>query len=198
MLTIDGSVGEGGGQILRTTLSLSLITQTPVRITSIRKGRARPGLMRQHLTSVQAAAQIGRAEVRGHPDAGLLAADGDEPAGDPRPEQRAGASEAVAVGGHLESGAAVMAEAEVDLRVGHGEPRDELGDVRGLRRVALEELEPGRQVEQQIGHLDRGAGGRADLRYRQPATGLVRDPRRGQVLGAPRGQHDPRDAGDRR
>ncbi|WP_437632032.1 RNA 3'-terminal phosphate cyclase [Sorangium sp. So ce854] len=65
MLTIDGSVGEGGGQILRTTLSLSLITQTPVRITSIRKGRARPGLMRQHLTSVQAAAQIGRAEVSG-------------------------------------------------------------------------------------------------------------------------------------
>ncbi|XYH95958.1 RNA 3'-terminal phosphate cyclase [Sorangium sp. So ce1128] len=65
MLTIDGSVGEGGGQILRTTLSLSLIAQTPVRITSIRKGRARPGLMRQHLTSVQAAAQIGRAEVSG-------------------------------------------------------------------------------------------------------------------------------------
>ncbi|WP_433929465.1 RNA 3'-terminal phosphate cyclase [Sorangium cellulosum] len=65
MLTIDGSVGEGGGQILRTTLSLSLITQTPVRITSIRKGRARPGLMRQHLTSVQAAAQVGRAEVSG-------------------------------------------------------------------------------------------------------------------------------------
>ncbi|WP_437687429.1 RNA 3'-terminal phosphate cyclase [Sorangium sp. So ce176] len=65
MLTIDGSAGEGGGQILRTTLSLSLITQTPVRITSIRKGRARPGLMRQHLTSVQAAAQVGRAEVSG-------------------------------------------------------------------------------------------------------------------------------------
>ncbi|WP_437722531.1 RNA 3'-terminal phosphate cyclase [Sorangium sp. So ce861] len=65
MLTIDGSVGEGGGQILRTTLCLSLITQTPVRITSIRKGRARPGLMRQHLTSVQAAAQVGRAEVSG-------------------------------------------------------------------------------------------------------------------------------------
>ncbi|WP_437673204.1 RNA 3'-terminal phosphate cyclase [Sorangium sp. So ce131] len=65
MLTIDGSVGEGGGQILRTTLSLSLIAQTPVRITSIRKGRARPGLMRQHLTSVQAAAAVGRAEVTG-------------------------------------------------------------------------------------------------------------------------------------
>ncbi|WP_441291220.1 RNA 3'-terminal phosphate cyclase [Sorangium sp. KYC3313] len=65
MLTIDGSIGEGGGQILRTTLGLSLITQAPVRITSIRKGRARPGLMRQHLTSVRAAAQIGRAEVSG-------------------------------------------------------------------------------------------------------------------------------------
>ncbi|AUX25796.1 RNA 3'-phosphate cyclase [Sorangium cellulosum] len=65
MLTIDGSFGEGGGQILRTTLGLSLITQTPVRITSIRKGRARPGLLRQHLTAVQAAAQVGRAEVTG-------------------------------------------------------------------------------------------------------------------------------------
>ena len=65
MLTIDGSIGEGGGQILRTTLGLSLITQTPVRITSIRKGRSRPGLMRQHLTSVRAAAEIGRAEVSG-------------------------------------------------------------------------------------------------------------------------------------
>lgn len=65
MLTIDGSAGEGGGQILRTALTLSLITQTPIRVTSIRARRARPGLLRQHLTAVQAAAEVGRAEVTG-------------------------------------------------------------------------------------------------------------------------------------
>lgn len=65
MLTIDGSRGEGGGQILRSALSLSLVTGTPVRIHGIRAGRARPGLMRQHLTSVRAAAEVGRAEVSG-------------------------------------------------------------------------------------------------------------------------------------
>jgi RNA 3'-terminal phosphate cyclase (ATP) len=65
MLTIDGSAGEGGGQILRTSLALSLATRTPVRITGIRKGRQRPGLMRQHLTAVRAAAEIGHAEVTG-------------------------------------------------------------------------------------------------------------------------------------
>ena len=65
MLTIDGSAGEGGGQILRTSLALALATRTPVRITGIRKGRQRPGLMRQHLTAVRAAAEIGHAEVTG-------------------------------------------------------------------------------------------------------------------------------------
>jgi RNA 3'-terminal phosphate cyclase (ATP) len=65
MLTIDGSAGEGGGQILRTSLALSLATHTPVRITGIRKGRQRPGLMRQHLTAVRACAKIGSATVSG-------------------------------------------------------------------------------------------------------------------------------------
>jgi len=65
MLTIDGSVGEGGGQILRTSLALSLVTRTPVRLVRIRAGRARPGLMRQHLAAVRAAAEVGRAEVVG-------------------------------------------------------------------------------------------------------------------------------------
>ena len=65
MLTIDGSAGEGGGQILRTSLALALATRTPVQITGIRKGRQRPGLMRQHLTAVRAAAEIGHAEVTG-------------------------------------------------------------------------------------------------------------------------------------
>jgi RNA 3'-terminal phosphate cyclase (ATP) len=65
MFTIDGSRGEGGGQILRSALSLALVTGTPVRIHGIRAGRARPGLMRQHLTAVRAAAEVGRAEVSG-------------------------------------------------------------------------------------------------------------------------------------
>ncbi|HSN97391.1 MAG TPA: RNA 3'-terminal phosphate cyclase [Candidatus Nanopelagicales bacterium] len=65
MLTIDGSTGEGGGQILRTSLALSMVTGTPVRVARIRAGRAKPGLMRQHLTAVQAAARVGCAEVSG-------------------------------------------------------------------------------------------------------------------------------------
>lgn len=65
MLTIDGSQGEGGGQILRTSLALSLMTGKPFRILKIRAGRKKPGLMRQHLTAVNAAAEVGRAEVTG-------------------------------------------------------------------------------------------------------------------------------------
>lgn len=64
-LTIDGSYHEGGGQILRTALTLSLATRTPFRIERIRAGRRRPGLLRQHLTAVLAAARIANAEVRG-------------------------------------------------------------------------------------------------------------------------------------
>lgn len=63
MLTIDGSMGEGGGQILRSSLALSLLTETAIRITGIRAGRARPGLMRQHLLALRAATDIGNAEV---------------------------------------------------------------------------------------------------------------------------------------
>jgi RNA 3'-terminal phosphate cyclase (ATP) len=65
MITIDGSQGEGGGQILRTSLALSLVTGQPFRIINIRAGRKKPGLMRQHLTAVQAAATIGNAQVDG-------------------------------------------------------------------------------------------------------------------------------------
>ncbi|PWT88964.1 MAG: RNA 3'-terminal phosphate cyclase [Proteobacteria bacterium] len=65
MIRIDGSFGEGGGQILRTSLGLSLATGQPFRIESIRAGRERPGLLRQHLTAVLAAAEVGGAEVEG-------------------------------------------------------------------------------------------------------------------------------------
>ncbi len=65
MLRIDGSIGEGGGQILRTALSLSLCLGEPFRIERIRASRARPGLQRQHLAAVRAAAAIGNAEVSG-------------------------------------------------------------------------------------------------------------------------------------
>jgi RNA 3'-terminal phosphate cyclase (ATP) len=65
MLTIDGSFGEGGGQIIRSSLALSLITCKPFRIYNVRARRAKPGLQRQHLTAVNAAAEIGRAQVEG-------------------------------------------------------------------------------------------------------------------------------------
>lgn len=65
MLKIDGSQGEGGGQILRTALSLSMVTGRGIRIEKIRDARSRPGLMRQHLTAVKAAAAICGAEVEG-------------------------------------------------------------------------------------------------------------------------------------
>jgi RNA 3'-terminal phosphate cyclase (ATP) len=64
-VTIDGSMGEGGGQILRSSLALSLVTGRRFRIDGIRAGRAKPGLLRQHLTGVRAAAAIGSAEVAG-------------------------------------------------------------------------------------------------------------------------------------
>jgi RNA 3'-terminal phosphate cyclase (ATP) len=65
MLVIDGSAGEGGGQILRSSLSLSLVTGAAFRIEAIRAGRKKPGLLRQHLTAVQAAAEISGARVQG-------------------------------------------------------------------------------------------------------------------------------------
>ncbi|MCI0473301.1 MAG: RNA 3'-phosphate cyclase [Ignavibacteria bacterium] len=65
MIRIDGSYGEGGGQILRTALSLSTCLRTPFEIVNIRKGRPRAGLLPQHLTSVNAVAKICNAEVSG-------------------------------------------------------------------------------------------------------------------------------------
>jgi RNA 3'-terminal phosphate cyclase (ATP) len=65
MIELDGAVGEGGGQILRTSLTLSAITRQPFRIRRIRANRAKPGLMRQHLVAVQAASTICGARVSG-------------------------------------------------------------------------------------------------------------------------------------
>ena len=65
LITIDGSEGEGGGQVLRTSLTLSMLTGKPFQITSIRAKRKNPGLQAQHLESVRAAKRISDAEVRG-------------------------------------------------------------------------------------------------------------------------------------
>ncbi len=63
-VTIDGSMGEGGGQILRTSLALACITGKALRIESIRAARRKPGLAKQHLSCVKAACAIcgGRSE----------------------------------------------------------------------------------------------------------------------------------------
>jgi len=65
MIELDGSLGEGGGQILRTSLALSLLTRQPFHLRNVRAGRAKPGLQPQHLMSVRAAATIGQAQLRG-------------------------------------------------------------------------------------------------------------------------------------
>ncbi|MFL6658112.1 MAG: RNA 3'-terminal phosphate cyclase [Massilia sp.] len=63
MIELDGATGEGGGQILRTALTLAMITGKPFRIKNIRANRSKPGLMRQHLVAVQSAARISGADV---------------------------------------------------------------------------------------------------------------------------------------
>lgn len=65
ILHIDGSQGEGGGQILRTSLLLSALTQRPIRIENIRSNRDKPGLRPQHLTGVVAMGQLCDAELSG-------------------------------------------------------------------------------------------------------------------------------------
>lgn len=64
-LHIDGSMGEGGGQVLRSALSLSILTGRPLHITNLRAKRAKPGLQPQHLKAVEAAAAICSGQVQG-------------------------------------------------------------------------------------------------------------------------------------
>ena len=65
MIQIDGSRGEGGGQILRSSLALSLITGKAFSMVNVRARRIKPGLRPQHLKAVEAAAAIGRARIEG-------------------------------------------------------------------------------------------------------------------------------------
>ncbi len=63
VVEIDASHGEGGGQVLRSALILSVLTRTPVQLRNIRAGRRNPGRAAQRLTAVRALAQIAQAEV---------------------------------------------------------------------------------------------------------------------------------------
>ena len=65
LIEIDGSFGEGGGQILRTACSLSTITKKPCRVFNIRMGREKPGLMPQHLLGIQALSQLCNGKLEG-------------------------------------------------------------------------------------------------------------------------------------
>jgi RNA 3'-terminal phosphate cyclase (ATP) len=65
LIELDGSFGEGGGQILRTSLALSLNTGKGFHLCNVRAGRQKPGLQPQHLMSVNSAATVGQAQVRG-------------------------------------------------------------------------------------------------------------------------------------
>lgn len=65
MMEIDGSHGEGGGQLLRLAVALAALTRQAIRVTNIRAGRPNPGLAAQHLTAVRAVAELATAETEG-------------------------------------------------------------------------------------------------------------------------------------
>ena len=65
MMEVDGSIGEGGGQILRTSVALSALTQKPIIVKNIRAKRDKPGLRNQHMTAIKGVAAIVDADVDG-------------------------------------------------------------------------------------------------------------------------------------
>src|SRR5574342_867579 len=65
MITLDGSHGEGGGQIVRTALGLSALTGKPFEVINIRKGRPEPGLKNQHMYGIKAVQELCNAQVEG-------------------------------------------------------------------------------------------------------------------------------------
>ncbi len=65
MIEIDGSHGEGGGQLLRTAVALAAVRGTAIRVVRIRAGRPNPGLAPQHVTAIRAVAELCSAEVDG-------------------------------------------------------------------------------------------------------------------------------------
>lgn len=65
LMKIDGSFGEGGGQIIRTAVTLSTITKKPIEIVNIRKNRKTPGLRPQHLTGIKILGKICNAKIKG-------------------------------------------------------------------------------------------------------------------------------------
>jgi len=115
---------------------------------------------------------------------------------DPRTEQRLDAREAIPIERCIERDATVVAQAKVERGMRERDLRDEIGDVRGLGRLALEELQARGHVVEQIRDLDRGARGCADLGDRDEAPALDLHARAREIVGAARRQRHARDARD--
>jgi RNA 3'-terminal phosphate cyclase (ATP) len=119
MLTLDGSYGEGGGQVLRTALTLSAITGQPVHIEHIRAGRKKPGLRPQHLTAVRAAAAVCGARLEGDELGSQTLAF--TPGGPPHPGEYTFDVAEAAQGGSAGSAGLVLQTVLLPLALGEGQ-----------------------------------------------------------------------------